>query len=342
MTAAEILENTQGGLSIYRKLLGEIPEKGKVICNPFREDKRPSLSIYLAGDRYRHKDFASPEYNGDAFNLAATYYQLDTRTNWSELLERIQTEILGSYPTPIAWTKPKATKAQQIFYSPEEVAQFSGSSLFTEHLAKHVGNYRAQEVLEAYPLGQMGYEKTVFWLTNSQGKHTSGKVTKYHQRGDILTKKDEQGRSQTHYLKPTGVESICRELYGADLIPKNPNKTVVIVEAEDTAIMCAAAWGNEFIWTASGGTLSAAHCAACIGRSVLVMPDYDILADSEKLAGLDKTIQAMNAKGITAKLWPLVNKLHAASAGLIDDQRRAKMDARDYIEAVPSSFQLTD
>ncbi len=341
MKKSEILERTQGGLSIYRKLLGEIPDRGKVICNPFREDKRPSLSIYLAGDRYRHKDFASPEYSGDAFNLAATYYKLDTRTNWGELLERIQTEILGSYPTPIAWTKPEATKAQQVFYSPEEVAQFSGSSIFTEHLAKHVGSDRAQETLQAYPLGQMGYEKTVFWLTNSQGKHTAGKVTKYHQRGDILTKKDQQGRSQTHYLKPEGVQSISRELYGAHLIPKNPGKPVVIVEAEDTAIMCAAAWGNEFIWTASGGTLSAAHCAPCIGRNVLVMPDFDILADSAKLEGLNKTIQAMNAKGISAKLWPLLEKLHADSAGLIDDQRRAKMDARDYIEAVPSSLQVT-
>jgi len=340
MTKAEILENTQGGLSIYRKLLGEIPDRGKLICNPFREDTRPSLSIYLAGDRYRHKDFASPKYSGDAFNLAATYYQLDTRTNWGELLERIQTEILGSYPTPIAWTKPTEIKAQQVFFSLEEVAKFSGNSLFTEHLAKHVGSDRAQEALQAYPLGQMGHAKTVFWLTNSQGKHTAGKVTKYHQRGDILTKKDQHGRSQTHYLKPEGVQSISRELYGSHLIPQNPGKAVVIVEAEDTAIMCAATWGNELIWTASGGTLSAAHCAACIGRDVLIMPDFDILADSEKLEGLNKTIQAMNAKGINAKLWPLLEKLHAKSAGLIDEQRRAKMDARDYIEAVPSSLKV--
>ena len=63
MKKSEILERTKGGLSIYRKVLGEIPHRGKVICNPFREDTRPSLSIYMAGDRYRHKDFASPEYS---------------------------------------------------------------------------------------------------------------------------------------------------------------------------------------------------------------------------------------------------------------------------------------
>ena len=67
------------------------------------------------------------------------------------------------------------------------------------------------------------------------------------------------------------------------------------------------------------------------------MPDYDVLNDVRKLRGLNSTIDAMRANGIRAKLWPLLDELHDASEGIIPDDRREKMDARDYIEAVPSN-----
>jgi len=341
MKKSEILEQTQGGLSIYRKLLGEIPDRGKVICNPFREDKRPSLSIYRAGDRYRHKDFASPEYSGDAFNLAALHYKLEVRTQFMELLTCLQRDFVQGYiePKPVTAIQPR--KRQSVFFTDEQVKAYLGHSRLTKHILRYVDEDKAREVFAAYNLGRLDYNTTVYWYTSAKGEHRTYKWAKYSAKGDTLTKKGADGQARTRFEPPRKGLSIDRELYGAHLIPKNPGKPVVIVEAEDTAIMCAAAWGNEFIWTASGGTLSAAHCAPCIGRNVLVMPDFDILADSAKLEGLNKTIQAMNAKGISAKLWPLLEKLHADSAGLIDDQRRAKMDARDYIEAVPSSLQVT-
>ena len=81
----------------------------------------------------------------------------------------------------------------------------------------------------------------------------------------------------------------------------------------------------------------------CKGRDVLVMLDFDVLNDLEKLRGLNSTIETMRANGIRAKLWPAPGQAARINGGgMPPDERRAKMDARDYIEALPSSEVAND
>lgn len=337
MKKAEVLQRTNGGLNIYRHILGEIPERGKCIRNPFREDNKPSLSIYRGDNSYRHEDFANATYCGDCFDMAALYYGIDCTTQFPELLECIARDMLGEVGAVQAFEAPKPIKPQSVFFSEDEVRQSLGHSKFSHHVLRYADEGQALQVFQAYNLGQVDNDSTQFWYTNSKGNHCAAKVTRYRYQGDRLTKKNSQGRGVTYYAKPDGVERLTLELFGAHLIPQNPNKTVVIVEAEDTAVMCSAVWGNEFVWTASGGTLTLGASMCCKGRDVLVMPDFDVLNDLEKLRGLNSTIETMRANGIRAKLWPLLDKLHALTAGMLPDERRAKMDARDYIETLPSS-----
>ena len=337
MNKHEILQRTDGGLNIYRHILGEIPEVGKCMRNPFRDDRKPSFSVYQGDTCWRHHDFADSTYCGDAFDIAALHYGLNTNTEWHELLDAIARDMLGEVGETRVVHRPPIIEPQTVFFSADDVQDSLGPSLFTHNVLRYADEARALEMFQAYNLGHVDNDRTQFWYTNSRGEHCAAKVTKYRYEGDRLTKKDPNGRGATYYAKPPGVKRLTLELFGAHLIPSQPGKTVVIVEAEDTAITCGAVWGDEFLWTAAGGTLSLGQTLCCKGRDVLVMPDYDVLNDVRKLRGLNSTIDAMRANGIRAKLWPLLDQLHDLLDGIIPDERRAKMDARDYIEAMPSN-----
>lgn len=341
MKAEDVLRYTNGGLDIYRKFLGEIPEGGKAMRSPFRDDKNPSFSVKRLGDRWRHKDFGNDEYSGDAFHLAALHYKLDVKNQFAELLECLQRDFVQGYIEPKPLPPPTPRKRQSVFFTDEQVKARLGHSRFTKHVLRYADEDNAREVFQAYNLGRLDFDTTVYWYTSDQGEHRAYKWTKYRANGDTLTKKDENGDAQARFKPPREGLAIDRQLFGAHLIPKNPGKPVVIVEAEDTAIICAAVWGNAFVWTASGGTLCKAHCAPCVGRDVLVMPDFDILTNPDKFKAVQRTVDAMNVAGIGAKVWPLLHKLHPLTAGRIPEARRARMDARDYIEALTSPRPLT-
>ena len=339
MTKHDILQRTNGGLNIYRHILGEIPERGKCMRNPFRDDRKPSFNVYQGDTCWRHHDFADPTYCGDAFDMAALHYGLNTNTEWRQLLECIGRDMLGEVEAQSV-QRPVVIQPQTVFFAQAEVKDSLGPSLFTHNVLRYANEEQALEVFQAYNLGHVDNDRTQFWYTNAKGQHCASKVTTYRYDGDRLTKKDKKGRGTTYYAKPPGVKRLTLDLFGAHLINAQPGKTVVVVEAEDTAVTCAAVWGNEFIWTAAGGTLSLGQTLCCKGRDVLVMPDYDVLNDVRKLRGLNSTIEAMQANGIRAKLWPLLDQLHDLTEGVIPDERRAKMDARDYIEAMPSNEDL--
>ena len=61
ITDDDILEQTEGGKTIFEKVLGEIPHK--CINSPLREDNNPSWSVFLANNGlWMYKDFS----NGDS------------------------------------------------------------------------------------------------------------------------------------------------------------------------------------------------------------------------------------------------------------------------------------
>ena len=64
-------------------------------------------------------------------------------------------------------------------------------------------------------------------------------------------------------------------LFGEHLLPQHPSATVVLVEAEKTAVI-GAGFVPEFVWVATGGRSGlGAKVDILEGRQVLVFPDVD-------------------------------------------------------------------
>ena len=91
-----ILNATENGLKILEFIFSE---KGcqfalnKNIRNPFYKDKNPSLRISDINGAYLFNDFGNQNYQGDVFDFAGFYYQLDTNSNFHQILERINLDL---------------------------------------------------------------------------------------------------------------------------------------------------------------------------------------------------------------------------------------------------------
>jgi hypothetical protein len=67
LTAGEIAERLD--IRQLWRVLSLPGEPGKCVSSPFREDKRPSFSVYEDGGRWRFKDHAASEDHGDAVDF---------------------------------------------------------------------------------------------------------------------------------------------------------------------------------------------------------------------------------------------------------------------------------
>ncbi|WP_306642386.1 toprim domain-containing protein [Sanyastnella coralliicola] len=140
MRKQEILLATNGGLDIYQYVLNRMNVNVQLkgardsrIKNPFYEDSNPSLSIYYSdqSQEYLFKDFGNDEYKGDAFTFFGHYARLDPKSQFSELLGRISSDILNTtleINKPSSRMKTQHKKAKRNFTSLEETPQMKVST----------------------------------------------------------------------------------------------------------------------------------------------------------------------------------------------------------------------
>jgi len=84
ITDDDILEQTEGGKTIFEKVLGEIPHK--CISSPLRADLNPSFSVFLANNGlWMYKDFS----NGDSGTAIQFISKLHNIT-YSEAIDYIK------------------------------------------------------------------------------------------------------------------------------------------------------------------------------------------------------------------------------------------------------------
>lgn len=96
-----ILQQTDGGLRVFAHYLGDRCNK-KLFRNPYRSDSSPSCHIYSRIDksgvqRYFIKDFGDSDWCGDCFAFVGRIRNLDTRNDFSKILEIIQNEVCQIY-----------------------------------------------------------------------------------------------------------------------------------------------------------------------------------------------------------------------------------------------------
>lgn len=92
MTAVEhILKHTNNGLSVFQFYFPKADKK--IFCNTYRSDTHPSCKLYYRNGRYIMHDFGSSEWCGDCFTIVALIKKLDIRSQFTDIIEAIITEL---------------------------------------------------------------------------------------------------------------------------------------------------------------------------------------------------------------------------------------------------------
>ena len=137
-------------------------------------------------------------------------------------------------------------------------------------------------IVEEYSIGVTKGRDAIFYQIDTQGRCRTGKVMKYNRETGHRIK-DDSAKSPITWvhslLKRQGVlpESweLTQCLFGEHLLKKYPDKPICLVEAEKTAIICAASM-PEFVWVAVGGKTQLGDKVEVLeGRTVIAFPDTD-------------------------------------------------------------------
>ncbi len=100
----KILQESDGGIKFFFHVLGELDMVSDNRCentlNPFYDDTKPSLSVYLIenDDRWRFKDYGDESYSGDVFDFAALHYELDVKKDFHLILTKMAKDLNISLP----------------------------------------------------------------------------------------------------------------------------------------------------------------------------------------------------------------------------------------------------
>tara|TARA_R110002073_G_scaffold57778_4_gene146614 strand:- start:4130 stop:5092 length:963 start_codon:yes stop_codon:yes gene_type:complete len=165
------------------------------------------------------------------------------------------------------------------------------------YLGRMYGDKKMQLVKKMYYIGTSKDKGTIFWNINIKSKVQKAKVSYYDPNG-----------KRTNYFKVPykNTDGYYGCLFGEHLINKEENigKTLVLVESEKTALVCAMHL-PEFVWLSYGGIngLTSDKLKVLYGHDVILIPDI-----SENAVSIMKGKMAhLNKFGIKAKIWDMTN-----------------------------------
>ena len=197
-------------------------------------------------------------------------------------------------------TPTEPMKPTPIGYVPIHYVEKSKSvqSSFFRFLSTLLGNYygsKSQEVLNRllgeYCLGATREGAVIFWQIDKNGKVRPGKVMQYNP-DDGHRIKAEQGAAINWIHSILKKQKVLPEdwqlsqcLFGEHLLSLYPDKVVVLVESEKSAIIGSAIF-PDYIWLATGGKsqMKEDKLRVLRGRTVLLFPDADGYAEWKQRA----------------------------------------------------------
>ena len=197
-------------------------------------------------------------------------------------------------------TPTKPPKPMTIGYVPIHYVEKSKSvqSNFFRFLSTLLGNYygsKSQEVLnrllDEYRLGATRDGAVIFWQIDKNSNVRTGKVMQ-HNSEDGHRIKTEQGASINWIHSILKKQKVLPEewqlsqcLFGEHLLSLHPDKVVVLVESEKSAIIGSAIF-PDYVWLATGGKsqMKEDKLRVLSGRTVLLFPDADGYAEWKQRA----------------------------------------------------------
>lgn len=272
------------------------------------------------------------------------YFADNTHLSKSEKSETIKREKFGQ-------VKTKNNRELQELQSIKK-AETRFDSIPFDSLKNTLGNYQqnafvqflsdlfpndlaaVQSVLQKYYIGTYKDGLTVFWQIDGRGKIRTGKIMRYDtQTGKRQTVRSWIADGETCELKTDWMHRKIKKdfnlkqcFFGEHLLRKEPLKTVAVVEAEKTAVLCAIKF-PEMIWLAVGakGYLTDAKSLVFSGRKVFLFPDADAYSDWK-----EKAVRAQR-NGIDARISNLI-ETHGTDA-----EKENGFDLADYLIAEQKS-----
>ena len=185
-------------------------------------------------------------------------------------------------------TRP--SKPTAIGYIPIHYVEKSKSvqSNFFRFLSTLLGNYygsKSQEVLkrllDEYRLGATRDGAVIFWQIDTNGKVRTGKVMQYNPEDGHRIKEQGAAINWIHSIlkKQKALPedwALTQCLFGEHLLSLYPDKVVVLVESEKSAVIGSAIFPN-YVWLATGGKsrMKEDKLRVLSGRTVLLFPDSD-------------------------------------------------------------------
>jgi len=126
------------------------------------------------------------------------------------------------------------------------------------------------KVLKSYPVGTDINGSTIFWYIDFYGMVRTAKVISYNPDGH-------RSKKITPYFKYSRSNGYENCIFGENLLKHtDPNRVVVLVESEKTAIVGSQNF-PDFCWIATGGSngLNKQKSKVLANRKVIVVPDCD-------------------------------------------------------------------
>ena len=185
-----------------------------------------------------------------------------------------------------------------------------------------------ERVIQEYNIGSTKNGRAIFWQIDLNNNVRTGKIIAY----------DAKSGHRYKSISPDWVHSLLKKskkipedwevtqcIYGEHLLKKYPEKTVALVEAEKTAIICAAIF-PQYVWVSIGsvqnlsakeGSKGLAMLKALNGRKVIIYPDID---------GYEKWLEA--SKGLTFFKCIVSDYIEKNSS---KEDRELKVDIADWL-----------
>lgn len=215
------------------------------------------------------------------------------------------------------------TPPTQPSFIPWEYVEKSASykSTFIDYLRGIFDTETIKTIGDNYKIGATKDRGVIFWQIDTNNKVHEGKIMKY----DVETG-HRSGVSFVGYLLAQrglfNTENRQQCLFGQHLLGLYPEKTVAVVEAEKTAIICSAVF-PQYIWLSCGsmGLFNKERLMPLAGRTVIAFPDTDPEGKFYK-TWLAKSKEIDYCRIMVSN----VLECHAS-----DEEKRQKIDIADWI-----------
>ena len=254
------------------------PNCGKRYSFTYYVDER-NIPLHPSVGRCNHESSCGYHYPPKQYFL--DHPECRTANNWNYHKEQTQ-RLHMIRPASIGYIPQDYVDKSQSGYS--NFVRFL-SALLTSHYEGKATEVISR-VLREYRIGATHDGAVIYWQIDCTNKVRTGKVMQYNPADGHRVKDQQAGAINWIHsiLKKRKVLSdewqLSQCLFGEHLLSANPDKLVVLVEAEKSAIIGSAIF-PAYVWLATGGKsqLNAEKLRVLKGRTVLLFPDADAFAE---------------------------------------------------------------